>query len=71
MIFARPDQFKYPTLISVLAISTASFAYTIFARIRRGHIMHLNALSKRFKTNKGKQIEQERVVESITSRDNF
>lgn len=41
IIFSRPHQFKYPTIISVVAVGLASLLYAIFVRIKRGHLLHL------------------------------
>ncbi|KAI8284286.1 hypothetical protein K4K56_010206 [Colletotrichum sp. SAR 10_98] len=42
--FFRPEQFRWPSLLSVAAVATASAAYTLFVYLRRGHLLHLNAL---------------------------
>ena len=67
IIFSRPEQFKWPALISVIAVSTASSAYTLFVRLRRGHLIHVDVVMKVLGTRKGKQREQQRVIERITS----
>lgn len=41
MIFSRPDQFKWPALISVIAVTLAGLLYAVFVRIQRGHLLHL------------------------------
>ena len=41
IIFSRPDQFKWPALISVIAVGFAGLLYAIFVRIQRGHLVHL------------------------------
>ncbi|KAJ5439607.1 uncharacterized protein N7458_010605 [Penicillium daleae] len=41
IIFSRPDQFKWPALISVISVALAGVLYAIFVRIRRGHLLHL------------------------------
>ena len=41
MIFARPDQFKWPTLISAVSVYAAGGLYTLFVRRRRGHLFHM------------------------------
>lgn len=40
IVFSRPDQFKYPTLISLLMVVASNFCYTIYVRKRRGHLLH-------------------------------
>lgn len=41
MIFSRPDQFRWPALISVIAVALAGLLYAMFVRIQRGHLLHL------------------------------
>ena len=41
IVFSRPDQFKWPALISVIAVGFAGLLYAIFVRIQRGHLVHL------------------------------
>lgn len=40
IVWARPDQFRWPVAVSVAAIYTASALYTAFVRRRRGHLFH-------------------------------
>ncbi|VUC29551.1 unnamed protein product [Clonostachys rosea] len=42
MIFSRPDQFKWPTLISVVAVGLASVIYTRYVYSQRKHLLHLS-----------------------------
>lgn len=67
IIFFRPEQFRWPALISVIAVATASSAYTLFVRLRRGHLLHLDLITKMLGSNKGKQRERERAIERISS----
>lgn len=48
MIFSKPEQFKWPALMSVVAVATASAAYTLYIRLRRGHVLHLEKCSSCF-----------------------
>ncbi|RMZ76630.1 hypothetical protein DV738_g4849, partial [Chaetothyriales sp. CBS 135597] len=41
--FAKPAQFRWPTLVSLAAVYSAAAVYTSFLRARRGHLLHLNA----------------------------
>ncbi|KAJ5190710.1 uncharacterized protein N7498_009695 [Penicillium cinerascens] len=41
IVFSRPDQFKWPALISMIAVGLAGLLYAIFVRIQRGHLLHL------------------------------
>ncbi|KAJ9144704.1 putative Iron-regulated transporter [Pleurostoma richardsiae] len=40
MIFSRPDQFRWPVAISVVAVYAAGGLYAAFVRRRRGHLFH-------------------------------
>ncbi|KAF1985540.1 iron-regulated transporter [Aulographum hederae CBS 113979] len=67
LALSRPNQFKFPALISVLAVATASLAYTLFVRMRRGHLVHLE---KVLCTSTEKRRERQQAIERIVSRDN-
>ncbi|KAF2017482.1 iron-regulated transporter [Aaosphaeria arxii CBS 175.79] len=41
MVFARPDQFEWPVLLSCGAVFMAGVLYSRFVRSRRGHLLHL------------------------------
>ncbi|PTB72892.1 hypothetical protein M440DRAFT_1384275 [Trichoderma longibrachiatum ATCC 18648] len=53
--FSRPDEFKWPSLISALAVASASGAYAVFVYLRRGHLLHLGALASLLFTEKWRQ----------------
>jgi iron-regulated transporter 1 len=38
--FSRPNQFRWPVVISAVAVYTAGGLYAIFVRRRRGHLVH-------------------------------
>ncbi len=40
IVFARPDQFRYPALVSVVAVYIAEAIYAKFVKGRRGHLLH-------------------------------
>lgn len=40
VIFPRPEQFKYPAVMSAVAVATAALLYAYFVRSRRGHLFH-------------------------------
>jgi iron-regulated transporter 1 len=44
VIFSRPEQFRWPGLLSVIAVYTAGVLYAAFVRKRRGHLLHLSRL---------------------------
>ncbi|KAM0272894.1 hypothetical protein ACHAQH_008522 [Verticillium albo-atrum] len=68
IIFFHPEQFKWPSLISVAAVASASATYTIFVYIRRGHLLHLDALTGLLGGRKAKQRERERALGRIMAR---
>jgi iron-regulated transporter 1 len=45
IVMSRPDQFKWPTLLSVLAVVAAGLLYALFFYLRRGHLLHLSNIS--------------------------
>ena len=46
IVFPHPDQFRWPVVISVVAVYTAGGTYTAFVRKRRGHLIHLHKCIK-------------------------
>ncbi|GAW16352.1 hypothetical protein ANO14919_057780 [Xylariales sp. No.14919] len=71
IIFFRPQQFKWPSLISVAAIASTSAVYTIFVYLRRGHLLHLDSLTRCLSSSKGKQRARERAIDRITSQNSM
>ncbi|KKO98237.1 hypothetical protein THAR02_09651 [Trichoderma harzianum] len=55
IVFSRPEEFKWPSLISTLAVASASSAYATFVYLRRGHLLHLEALTSFLFTEKKRQ----------------
>jgi iron-regulated transporter 1 len=45
IVFSRPDQFRWPTLLSVVAVCLAGALFAAFVRMRRGHLFHLQHIS--------------------------
>ncbi|KAK5956990.1 hypothetical protein OHC33_001359 [Knufia fluminis] len=41
IIWSKPEQFKYPAAISLLALYAAAACYARFVRVERGHLLHL------------------------------
>ncbi|KAJ4858403.1 ferroportin1 (FPN1) domain-containing protein [Trichoderma breve] len=64
IVFSRPEEFKWPSLISTLAVASASSAYAAFVYLRRGHLLHLDALTSFLFTEKRRQRQR---VDRITS----
>ena len=42
IVFPRPDQFKYPAVVSFCAVSISAACFAAFARKERGHLIHLS-----------------------------
>ena len=40
MVFARPEQFRYPVLMSAGAVVAASICFTTYVKKNRGHLFH-------------------------------
>lgn len=41
IIWSKPDQFKYPAIISLGAVFAAAACYSQYVRVERGHLLHL------------------------------
>ena len=67
IVFFRPEQFKWPSLISVLAVGCASLLYTYFVYLRRGHLLHVPSCLD----PKGKRATREAVLGGIVSNRSF
>ena len=46
IIFHRPEQFRWPILLSCCAIFISATLYSAFVRQRRGHLLHLSKCVK-------------------------
>ena len=42
VVFAEPQDFQWPALVSAIAVGTAAALYAWFVRVRRGHLVHLD-----------------------------
>ncbi|KAK4987120.1 hypothetical protein LTR50_004816 [Elasticomyces elasticus] len=40
IVFPKPEQFRYPAVISAVAVASAGVLYALFVRQRRGHLLH-------------------------------
>ncbi|GAB1319299.1 Solute carrier family 40 member [Madurella fahalii] len=63
IVFSRPEQFKWPSLISVGAVASAWAVYTVFVYVQRGHLIHPDALVRVLGSSKGKQTERTRACD--------
>lgn len=61
VVFARPEQFKFPATISAVAVALAGAVYAVFVRQRRGHLLHR---SKCMGGDKTRQHDSEWLAES-------
>lgn len=46
MVFSDPLQFKWPTLISTVAVGSSCLCYAMFVRLRRKHLLHFDYLGR-------------------------
>jgi len=61
VVFSRPAQFRYPVLLSAVAVFTATALYSVFVKSRRGHLMHiLQCLGKIYHINDDVRTSAER-----------
>ena len=44
IVFARPEQFRWPVAVSCAAVASAGGLYASFVRARRGHLVHFEKL---------------------------
>ncbi|KAH6854770.1 Ferroporti-1 [Chaetomium sp. MPI-CAGE-AT-0009] len=59
IIFSRPEQFRWPSLISVGAVASAWGAYSFFVYVQRGHLLHLDALRRILGNKQGETTDGE------------
>ncbi|KAI9756067.1 MAG: hypothetical protein M1815_004179 [Lichina confinis] len=74
VVFSRPEQFRYPSMISCGAIAVSSICFTAFARQRRGHLLHTPAWLKRHATYQGvsqSDVEELEAVHETQREDSF
>ncbi|OCL03208.1 hypothetical protein AOQ84DRAFT_392433 [Glonium stellatum] len=57
MIFTRPQDFKYPVLISCGATGISAICFAAFVRQKRGHLLHASKCFKREKYSSIPQLE--------------
>ncbi|KAJ3755648.1 iron-regulated transporter [Lentinula raphanica] len=41
IIFSKPEQFRWPVMMSFVAVASSGVLYASFVRMRRGHLLHL------------------------------
>jgi solute carrier family 40 (iron-regulated transporter), member 1 len=72
VVFAKPEQFKYPATISAGAVGLAGILYAAFVRMRRGHLVHLSKCMDRYQRKKGRgwsRVWQEDAGEGVREGD--
>ncbi|KAI5865673.1 Ferroporti-1 [Durotheca rogersii] len=67
IVFFRPSQFKWPSLISIVAVGTASLSYTSFVYKRRGHLLHLEKVAALCSSREERRQNAERSLERVLS----
>ncbi|KAK7943690.1 uncharacterized protein PG986_012803 [Apiospora aurea] len=67
MVFSRPQQFMIPALASIGATAAASFCYTYFVYIRRGHLLHPEKLAGACGCRPVRERQRERLLDHINS----
>lgn len=65
ILISRPDQFKWPTLISVIAVIAAGALYTSFVYSRRHHLLHLSKLASCMRSRTRQERTREDGLERI------
>ncbi|KAJ3784441.1 iron-regulated transporter [Lentinula aff. detonsa] len=68
IIFSKPEQFRWPVMMSLLAVSLAGMLYASFVRLRRGHLLHLPlCIERNLKKMLGDVLGYERIMQSPTN----
>ncbi|KAL1757468.1 Ferroporti-1 [Schizophyllum commune] len=65
IVFSRPEQFRWPALMSCAAVFSAGGLYASFVRKRRGHLLHLSkCIEHRSAKRRNEREGYERLVQS-------
>ncbi|KAL1695777.1 Ferroporti-1 [Schizophyllum commune] len=65
IVFAKPEQFRWPALMSCAAVFSAGGLYASFVRKRRGHLLHLSkCIEHRSAKRRNEREGYERLVQS-------
>ncbi|KAI0897301.1 Ferroporti-1 [Annulohypoxylon nitens] len=67
IVFYQPTQFKWPSLISVTAVATASSLYTVYVYIKRGHLIHFEKIAGLCMSKEDRNRNVERGLQRILS----
>ncbi|XDG07631.1 hypothetical protein ABKA04_007246 [Annulohypoxylon sp. FPYF3050] len=67
IVFYQPTQFKWPSLISVTAVATASSLYTVYVYIKRGHLIHFEKIAGLCMSREDRNRNVERGLQRILS----
>ncbi|KAI2469699.1 Ferroporti-1 [Annulohypoxylon bovei var. microspora] len=67
IVFFQPSQFKWPSLISVTAVTTASLLYTVYVYIKRGHLIHFEKIAGLCMSREDRDRNVERGLRRILS----
>ncbi|EZF72190.1 hypothetical protein H105_05761 [Trichophyton soudanense CBS 452.61] len=64
IVFSRPAQFRWPAIISLIAVSIAGALYMMFVRIQRGHLVHLPECLSQDRLHRSRERGLERILSS-------
>ncbi|KAI1091948.1 Ferroporti-1 [Rostrohypoxylon terebratum] len=67
IVFYRPTQFKWPSLISMIAVATANSLYTVYVYIKRGHLIHFEKIAGLCMSREDRNRNVERGLQRILS----
>lgn len=71
MVFAKPEQFKFPVYISAGAIAMSAVCFAGFVRKERGHLLHTSKCLERKLKGKGRYNVLPTIVEETWEMDDF
>ena len=64
IVFSKPDQFRWPVLMSAVAVFAAGGLYTAFVKEKRGHILHLSPVDLKERVKRSFELGYERFSQS-------
>ncbi|KAI0885987.1 Ferroporti-1 [Annulohypoxylon maeteangense] len=67
IVFFQPSQFKWPSLISITAVTAASLLYTVYVYIKRGHLIHFEKIAGLCMSKEDRNRNVERGLQRILS----
>jgi solute carrier family 40 (iron-regulated transporter), member 1 len=64
VVFSKPDQFRWPVLMSAVAVFTAGGLDTAFVKKRRGHLLHVSPMDLKKGIRRSFELGYKRVSQS-------